>query len=336
MSWDWNDTTLASLHAFLEDRNLRDGDAEPRRIGDGHSNLTYLINVVGGQAVLRRPPPPPVPKGANDMLREARILSALDGQDVPVPRVLAVAQAGDVIDVPFYIMSHIPGPIVTDRLPDVFHPLTAPRAMTLALVDGLAQLHNVDYAACGLVGFGQPEEFNVRHLKRIEALMAMREGHVPVSLADMARLLKERVPKEAGAAILHNDYRLGNVIWSEREPPRLLAILDWELATLGDPLLDVGYFACCYPIAGETLNPTQDLSAALLAPNAPDLDAIFSRYADATGRDLAGIAWYAAMAAWKLAVLYDYQQRQGRDSYYDDTTQVPRFLASATQFADRL
>ncbi|MCB1391575.1 MAG: phosphotransferase family protein [Rhodobacteraceae bacterium] len=327
MSWDWDPTTLAALGDFLRSAGLWGGDPAPRRIGDGHSNLTYLIRVKGGNAVLRRPPPPPIPKGANDVLREAQVLKALQDQPVPTPAILAVAQAGAVLDVPFYIMQHVPGPIVTDTLPQGLDAA----GMARALVDGLAQLHAVDWGACGLQDFGRPEQFNARHLSRIRGLMEYRDGPAPGWLADIADALGRDVPAESGAAVVHNDFRLGNVIWSATPPPRLLAILDWELATLGDPLLDLGYLVCCHPQPGETLNPTQELSRALLAPGVPRRAALVARYAAATGRETGRIGWYAAMAAWKLAVLYDYQNRLARDAYYDDT-QAPRFIASAERF----
>ena len=332
MSWDWDDTTLAALTGFLRDRGLHGGDPAPRRIGDGHSNLTYLIRVAGGNAVLRRPPPPPLPKGANDVLREARVLAALGDEKVPTPAVHAVAQAGEVLDVPFYIMEHIPGPILTADLPADFAGPENGAALAFGLIEGLAQLHAVDWRACGLGDFGRPENFNARHLKRLTGLMEMRDGPVPAHLADMAAALGRDVPPESGDAILHNDYRLGNVIWSPDAPPKLLAVLDWELATIGDPLLDLGYFACCYPVPGEAPTPTQELSAALLAPGVPPRDAVLARYAEHTGADLSRLGWYAAMAAWKLAVLYDYQHREARDAYYADATQAPRFIAAAERF----
>lgn len=335
MTWDWDAATLGALGAFLRAQGLDEGDPAPRRIGDGHSNLTYLIRLRGGHAVLRRPPPPPLPKGANDVLREARILSALAAQDVPTPRVLAVAQSGEVLDVPFYIMDHVPGHVVTDQLPPGFDPGRAPRAMALAMVDGMARLHAVDWQAAGLDGFGRPENFNARHLDRLKALMQTRDDPVPAALADMAADLAARVPAESGATILHNDFRVGNVIWSPDPPPRLLAILDWELATIGDPLLDLGYLICCHPTPGGPLNPTQELSMVLSGPGAPDAAELADTYARLSGRDLSGLGWYAAMAAWKLAVLYDYQHRLGRDDYYRDATQAPRFLASAERFAAR-
>lgn len=333
MSWHWDDTTLAALDRFLESEGLRGGAPEPRRIGDGHSNLTYLIRVKGGNAVLRRPPPPPVPKGANDVVRESRVLKALEGQDVPVPRVLAAAEAGGVLDVPFYVMEHVPGVIMTDTLAPAFTAARDGRAIAFGLADGLARLHVIDWRKAGLEDFGRPKDFNARHLTRLEGLMNLRDDRAPAWLTDIAAHLKATVPPESGDAIVHNDFRLGNVIWSENSPPKLLAILDWELATIGDPLFDLGYAACCYPAPGEELNPTQELSAAMLADGFPSREEFVARYAEATGGNVARLPWYAAMAAWKLAVLYDYQHRLARDAYYEDATQAPRFIATAERFA---
>lgn len=331
MSWEWDDKTLAALEGYLTEKGLLDGAPEPKRIGDGHSNLTYLIRVKGGNAVLRRPPPPPLPKGANDVEREARVLSALAGHRLPVPKVHAVARAGDVLDVPFYIMEHVPGHVITDQLPDGFVAGRDGRGMVFAMVDALADLHAVDWRACGLADFGRPEGFNARHLKRLEGLMNHRDDPAPAWLSDMASELKRDVPTETGESVVHNDFRLGNLIWSD-PAPRLLAILDWELATIGDPLLDLGYMACCYPVAGEEMTPTQELSAAFLEPGFPAREEVFARYAEVTGRDLSRLSWYAAMSAWKLAVLYDYQHRLARDTYYTDVTQAPRFIAAAERF----
>lgn len=222
--------------------------------------------------------------------------------------------------------------MVTDTLPTSFDAGRDGEAMAFALVDGLARLHAVDWQVCGLGDFGQPLNFNARHLKRLETLMTLRDDAVPSFLANMAAHLKAHLPRESGAAIVHNDYRPGNVIWSQKGPPRLLAILDWELATIGDPLLDLGYMACCYPVKGEELTPTQELSAALLAEGFPSREAMIARYAEVTKRDISGLGWYAAMASWKLAVLYDYQHRLGRDGYYEDATQAPRFIAAAERF----
>lgn len=333
MIWDWDATTLAAVAGFLDARGLHAGPLMPRRIGDGHSNLTYLIGDAPG-IVLRRPPPPPLPKGAHDVLREARILSALHGSGVPVPRVLAVAQAGQVLDVPFYVMEAVQGSVISDTLPAWVGPEHRP-AMGFALAEGLAALHAVDWQARGLAGFGNPLGFNARHLRRLHGVMMARDTVLPPGFQPMHDWLAAHVPAEAATAIVHNDYRLGNVMWAPGLPPRLAAVLDWELATLGDPLLDVGYMVVCYPDPAHDLTPTMQLSGAFLAPGFPTLADMLGRYAQTSGRDLSGLRWYAAMAAWKMAVLYDFSHRQGKDIYYADPEQSQRFIAMAERLRDR-
>lgn len=125
MAWDWTVETLASLRRFLESRGILTGDITTKPIGDGHSNLTFLVSDATSSVVVRRPPPPPIPPGAHDMLREAKLLSALAPSAVPVPEVLAVAQAGEVLDVPFYVMSFADGHVVTTTTPSPSAPWNA-------------------------------------------------------------------------------------------------------------------------------------------------------------------------------------------------------------------
>jgi len=333
MSWDWNDDALSAVTIFLKDRRLFRTRPVPRRIGDGHSNLTYLMSDGERGVVLRRPPPPPLPKGANDVLREAKVLCALDGTGVPVPKILAVCEAGEILDVPFYVMQYVPGIVITDTLPAIFGEPADRKVLAHALVDCLADLHAVDWQACGLSDFGRPDGFNARHLKRIESVMNARQGAVPNMFTDMLKWLRNNIPTESGATIVHNDFRIGNVMWAAHAPPKLLAILDWELATIGDPLLDVGYMAVCYPQRGEPLTPTQEMSAALMERGFPSRSEIFDRYAARSGRDLSGLGWYAAMAAWKLAVLFDFSHQRGQDAFYADANKSVRFIEAANSFA---
>ncbi len=145
------------------------------------------------------------------------------------------------------------------------------------------------------------------------------------------------MPAESGSAIIHNDYRLGNLILTPAPPGRVAAVLDWELATIGDPLFDLGYFLSSYPVAGEPLTPTQDLGLALLEEGYPTRDEIADRYAAITGSDLTHLPWYLAMAQWKLAVLYEYGYRRAvtgvGDPYYGDPALVRSFLAAAHRSA---
>ncbi|HEY2222852.1 phosphotransferase family protein [Actinomycetospora sp.] len=339
MSWDWSPADLAALEAFLGRQGLGGGRPTTRPIGDGHSNLTFLVSAGEHRVVVRRPPPPPVPPGAHDVLREAALLRALAGSAVPVPGVLATAAAGEVLDdAPLVVMEYVEGPVVTTRTPTELASPVARRAIGDSLVDTLVTLHGVDWRAAGLEGLGRPEGFNARHLRRLRRLVADDDGTVPDEFAVLDGWLESRVPPESGATIVHNDFRLGNVILGAGPPGRVAAVLDWELATLGDPLFDVGYFLACWPVAGTAPTPTGELGTAVLEPGWPSRDDLAHRYAAATGRDLAGLAWYTTLAQWKLAVLYEYSRRRtvdgGGDPYYDDPRLVQSFLAAARETAE--
>jgi aminoglycoside phosphotransferase (APT) family kinase protein len=331
--WDWTPETLSRLQRFLSDCGLCDGPLRTKAIGDGHSNLTYLVTDGTCEVVVRRPPPPPVPPGGHDVLREAKLISAIYGTGVPVPEVLAIGQAGEVLDVPFYVMSYVPGIVATVETPERLRTDAGRRGIAEALIDTLAALHAVDWRARGLEGFGRPEGFNARHLRRMRGLVADADGELPEAFAPCADWLGAHVPEEAGDAILHGDFRLGNMMLATDPPARILAVLDWELATIGDPLLDVGYFLASYPEPGEARTPTQDLGAASEEPGYPTRAELAERYAAATGRDLSSLRWYTAMALWKLAALYEYARRRGEDAYYADPELVQRFLAAAHRHA---
>lgn len=333
MSWDWTSESLARLQRFLAERGILDGSLTTARIGDGHSNLTYSVTDGRRSVIVRRPPPPPIPPGAHDVLREAKLISALAGTGVPVPTVLATADAGDVIDAPFYVMNDVPGVVITDETPDRLANEASRRSIGEALFDRLADLHAVDWRGCGLEEFGRPEGFNRRHLQRIARLVAKPDEAMPAAFAPLYHWLDDNAPSEVGATIVHNDYRLGNVMWGVGEPVRLLAILDWELATIGDPLFDLGYALACYPHPEEAPTPTQKFALAALEPGYPSRDELARRYSERTGYDISGIDWYRAMAEWKLAVLYEYSRIRGEDAYYSDPALVGRFLDSASKIA---
>ncbi len=337
MIWDWTAPDLEGLAAFLAGHGVTSGPVTTRPVGDGHANLTYLVSDGSVEVVVRRPPPPPIPKGANDVLREARLMGALAGTGVPVPEVLAVGQAGEVLDVPVYVMSYMRGVVFTDATPPALAAAGHRRELALDLIDTLAALHGVDWRARGLEDFGRPEGFNARHVQRMTRLIADEAGVPDPRFADVAAWLTEHVPLESGASILHSDYRLGNVMLAAGPPGRVLAVLDWELATLGDPLLDVGYFLSSYPQAGEPRTPTEDFGLALLEDGYPTRGELADRYAAATGRDLSDLGWYETLAQYKLAALYEHSHRRAvagvGDPYYADPQLVPRFLQGARRTA---
>ncbi|MFF3572691.1 phosphotransferase family protein [Nocardia jiangxiensis] len=337
MSWDWTPETRHALQEFLIGHEILSGPITTRGIGDGHSNLTFLVTGGDTSVVVRRPPPPPIPPGANDMLREAKLLTAMHSTAVPVPEVLAVAQEGEVLDVPFYVMSFAPGPVVTVRTPA---PLDTPdqrRSVGYSMIDTLADLHEVDWRAVGLERLGRPEGFNARHLQRMRRLVADEDGNPPPDFADVDAWLAANTPPESDAALIHCDFRIGNVVLAPDNPGRIQAVLDWELATIGDPLLDVGYLLATVPEPGRSMNPTAELGAAMLEDGYPSKAELVQRYRDRTGRDLGNLTWYTTLALWKLAVLYEYSRRRVLDGigdpYYSDPALVRSFLEDARHAA---
>jgi aminoglycoside phosphotransferase (APT) family kinase protein len=333
MSWEWSPLEQLALERFLGDGGICSGPVTLRRIGDGHSNLTYLADDGQRQVVVRRPPPPPTPPGAHDVVREATLLDALSGTNVPVPRVLGIAQVGEVLDVPLYVMERVVGSVVTTRTPAELCSDADRRSIALSLVSTLAALHTVDWQAVGLGGFGRPEGFNLRHIRRVAALVIDEEGVPPPQFATVQEWLTTHAPLESGAAIVHNDFRLGNMILAPDRPGRIAAVLDWELSTIGDPLFDLGYLLASYPARGEPLTPTAAMSTAVLEMGYPDRHVLAEHYAQLTGCNVTNLPWYMAMALWKLAVLYEYGRRRasgpGGDPYYADPAHVCSFLAAA-------
>jgi aminoglycoside phosphotransferase (APT) family kinase protein len=319
---------VAVLGRWLAGRGLCSGSVEVRRIGNGLSNLTYAVSDGRATLVLRRPPVPPLPPGANDMRREARILAALAGTTVPVPRVLAIAGPGEVMDTACYVMEYLDGVVPAQVLPAALDNQAGRRQAAETFIDVLAALHTLDWAALGLSDLGRPDGFLARQLSRLPKLLdgtGDNQGFGP--LRD--RLLVT-VPHSAQSALLHGDYRLGNVMLAREGPARIASVLDWELAGVGDPLADLGYTLATWAVPGEPPHALTAMSALTRAPGFPERDELAERYTSRTGADLAQLAWYEAFALFKLAVLFEYNRRKaGADLYYRDPALVAGLLAAA-------
>ena len=287
------------LEAWLDQHGLGRGHLTATRIGDGHSNATFLLERDGERSVMRRAPRPPLPPSAHDMLREARVLSALQGR-ARVPRVLAVCDDASVLGVPFYVMEELRGDVVTDALPAALDSPGARRAAGHDLVDALVELHAVDIEAAGLTGFGRPDGYLERQLRRFAALWEHNATRDLPLVGELAAWLGDSLPPSGPATVVHGDYRLGNVML-DRDEPRVLALLDWELATLGDPLADLGYLVATYTEADSP--PTVlDLSPVTRRDGFPSRADLVERYAGASGRAVTALGWYEVLALWKAAV----------------------------------
>jgi aminoglycoside phosphotransferase (APT) family kinase protein len=273
-----------------------------RLIDGGRSNLTYLLTDGERRWVLRRPPLGHVLATAHDMSREYRVLSALARAGLPVPRTLLSETDASVIGAPFFVMEYVPGPVIrTAADARALPPADAARAAG-DLVDQLVALHRVDPAAVGLADLGRPDGFLARQIRRWQRQWDDSGGAATgLPLAELAGALRDRLPRSPAAAVVHGDYRLDNTILAAADPGRVAAIVDWEMATLGDPLADLGLLLTYWdPVSAPVTGTEHAVSA---NPGFPGAAAVLARYADGSGRDVSGIAWYGAFGRFKLAVI---------------------------------
>jgi aminoglycoside phosphotransferase (APT) family kinase protein len=303
------------LEAFLDTRGLGSGPVDAEPIGEGHSNVTYLIRREGGAWVLRRPPRPPLPPSAHDVLREAFLLRAVQDTAVRVPRVVSTCDDDAVIGAPFYVMECVEGDVLTTRLPE-----GADGARIGAeLIEGLVEVHAADWRALGLEGYGKPTGYLERQLRRFSGLWEHnRTRELPV-LERVTRWLGEHVPESGPATIVHGDYRLGNTMFAGN---RLAAIFDWELATIGDPLADVGYLVATWAQAADPEGSIIGLSPVTRQPGFPTRAELVARYEERSGRSMSDLRWYATLALWKSAIFLEgsYKRRLAgttEDAFFD-------------------
>jgi aminoglycoside phosphotransferase (APT) family kinase protein len=307
------------LEEFLDTHAIGQGRVEVERIGEGHSNITFLVRRGDARVVLRRPPRPPLPPSAHDVLREARLLRALEGTPVRVPRVLAVGDDEEVLGVPFYVMEEVHGSVLASSIPD---PLDTPeeRARTSEeLVDALVEVHAVDWRACGLEGYGKPTGYLDRQVRRFTGLWEHNKTRELPVVEELGEWLRDNMPDSQEATIVHGDYRLGNVMMADSAPAELVAIFDWELSTIGDPLADLGYMTVTWV---EPDDPQDTMFANLNAVTRREgfstREELIARYEERSGRSMSALNWYQALALWKAAVFMEGNYKRFQAGSSDD------------------
>jgi len=265
-------------------------------IAGGHSNLTYrCVDSEGKAYVLRRPPLGHVLESAHDMGREHKIVSALQGSAVPVAEICGLCKDVAVNEAPFYVMRFVEG-IVFNGIEDAQQFSMGERAgIASHVVKILADLHAIEPDDVGLGDLGRKEAYLARQLKRWTKQWEATKTHEIPEMEECARRLAD-LPEQIGASIVHGDYRVGNMIM---QGPRVQAVLDWELCTLGDPLADVGYLLNSWIQPGEEGGDEHPIGAGGFSTR----EDIAAAYADATGRDLSGINYYRAFQHWRLAAI---------------------------------
>ncbi|WP_396271731.1 phosphotransferase family protein [Hyphomonas sp.] len=298
---------LAALANWMDAQGLGSGPLnDVQRLAGGTQNILLKFSRAGRSYVLRRPPPVLRANSNETMRREARMLAALKGTNVPHPELIAACQDEGVLGAAFYLMQPIDGYNPSTGLPEPF--ASSPQLrhqMGLSLVDGIAALGALDYVALGLAGLGKPDNYLERQVGRwkaqLESYAEFPEWDGLKDLPDIdgvSRWLEEHRPRTFAPGIIHGDYHLANVMY-RFDAPRLAAIVDWELTTIGDPLLDLGWLLATWP--------EDEASAVTVTPweGFPSADELVSHYAKQTTRDLSQIHWYGVLACYKLGIILE-------------------------------
>lgn len=287
-------------------RHLPDvaGELEVTQFPGGHSNLTYLLRYGAEEFVMRRPPLGPIAPKAHDMGREHRVLSALWQVFPPALRPYLLCEDPSVIGAPFYVMERRTGVVIRRELPSPWaEDLGVRRTLSETMVDVMVQLHRVDWKAAGLRGLGRPEGFMARQVTGwAERWERAKDREVP-AISELARWLAERVPVPGDATLVHGDLKLDNVMLDAADPARVVAVLDWEMCTTGDPLADLGLLLCYWAEQGDPYARQESVVQVTALAGFYTREQLVARYAQQTGRDVSRIAFYEVFALYKIAVV---------------------------------
>lgn len=311
---------LHSLQRFLTDTapGLLDGSLHAELIVGGKSNLTYIVSDGTREVVVRRPPLGHVLATAHDMTREHRVMAALADTTVPVPRMYAACTDTEVIGAPFYVMERVAG--TAYRTAEELNPLGRERVREIAdsVTDTLVTLHEVIPADVGLGDFGKPDGYLERQVHRWRRQMQASHSRDLAGEEELHQALASAIPDSSGATVVHGDYRMDNTLIGDDD--RVAAVLDWEMATLGDPLADVALMLVYQALADVAPGAVSTVSR---ATGHPTRDEIVQRYSEGSGRDVSHLAFHEALAYYKLAAILEgiyfrYQQGQTVGAGFDD------------------
>jgi aminoglycoside phosphotransferase (APT) family kinase protein len=229
----------------------------------------------------------------------------VDGQRIRTPRVLLTCDDEAVIGAPFYVMEKVEGDVITSALPTALDQPPERARIAEELIDALVEIHAVDWQACGLEGYGKPTGYLDRQLRRFSGLWEHNKTREVPELDAATEWLTAHRPESPAATIVHGDYRLGNTMFAHGAPARLVAIFDWELATIGDPLADVGYFTATYAAPGDPETTLFSLNRVTTFDGFPSREALIARYEERSGRSMSDVRWYQTLALWKSAVFLE-------------------------------
>lgn len=297
-------------------------------IAGGRSNLTYkVVDATGRAVVLRRPPLGHVLATAHDMAREHRIISAIGSSGVPVPATLGLCTDVTVNGAPFYVMSFVEGAVLDSPTKGETLPVHLRRPASDHLIDVLADLHSLDVDDIGLGDLAKRTGYIERQVKRWTTQWENSKTRDLAAIDDVGRILAANIPRQQAVVVAHGDYRFGNCL-TNLSTGRIVAVLDWELCTLGDPLADLGYVGVYWTDHGHPLLREVDPSGIEGFPNYDDL---VQRYAQRTGRDVSDVGYYRAFSSWRLAIISEGVFARFSKGVMGDTGQDMSLMKASTE-----
>ena len=325
----------SKLEGLLREQLPRtQGDLAILQFPGGRANLTYLITFGETEYVLRRPPLGPIAPSAHDMQREYRVLSKLYAHFNLAPRSYLYCDDNAIIGAPFQVMERRHGIVIREQIPAPFGgDEEAERCIGEMLIDVMADFHRVDREAAGLGDLGHPEGFVERQLKGWTGRWEKAAHEDNHEMRGLVEWLREHRAESRYVSLLHNDYKLDNLLVSHEVPGKAVAVLDWEMCTSGDPLMDLGYLLNHWADPTDPPEWIANLSMPSLAQGFPRRADIIERYSNRTGFDVSNIHWYYAFAAMKLAVIIQqifirYHCGQTQDERFADYHQRARSFIS--------
>jgi len=331
------------LPDLMPGQDLDEAAIEIEQFPGGHSNLTYLVRLGGHDFVLRRPPFGPVAPTAHDMPREFKLLREINPVFPLAPRPYLLCDDPDVIGAPFYLMERRRGLVIRrDIPPEIGEDLSMRKRVSEAMVDTLASLHRVDVYSGGLANIGKPVGFVSRQVRGwTERWHRSKTSELP-EIEEVISWLADRIPAEpdaeAGrpATLVHNDFKLDNVMLDPSDPARVVAVLDWEMCTVGDPLIDFGILLCYWAMKDDPEARRESISPVTTQAGWLKRSEMVERYSEQTGRDVSGIAFYETFALFKVAVVlqqiyFRYVRGQTHDERFKDFGRRVEGLARAAR-----
>jgi aminoglycoside phosphotransferase (APT) family kinase protein len=328
------------LASWLSAELGQPGELRLRRLSGGNSNQTHLVVGAGGRWLLRRPPETVISATANNLQREFRVLTALAATPVRAPRVIAYTADPSVAPTPCLLMELMDGVPLTDVWPDGWSVSEdAARSAGLSAVEAVAAVHDVDWAAGGLSDFGRPQGFLARQASRWRAQYEQNQVRDIPLFGQLSAWLEANLPAETPPALIHGDYHLDNCLFTPGPPVHVNAIIDWELSTIGDPLTDLGLLLAFWGPDRPDLPAMPRIQAVSRSPGAPSRRELADHYAQVTGRDTTALAFYMALAFFKLAAIVEgayasfLAGRVNSDYVRGLADDVPRLLREAAEFA---